>query len=817
MNAKLAAFLILAFLVLAPQFSMDASQAQPRTAPGIATASSTSLLLSTVPIAMNWSSPPIVQPSSQMLFLPNGTVFDANGNQNLTFNMGSSAASNPTSFIYNSTYVEYSYVLSHSCDVNASYTKIGFNVKQSFSGNCAHTGTYPFAFFSKLGTQPTALNSTGGTTGTVCQIVFGSIYYTWCGDAMSGATIQYVLAGSSYTVEFVITSQFWTIDPTLVQSSGSSSTCNTATCSLTLGSAVTSGDLLLVAAGDYGCYALGSISDNLSDSYTLVVSLFCAYIWYTTLGASSGLTVTVQNPYSGSGSTVSMSIYEVSEISTSNLVTATGSWTSSQVTSESTSTVTPATGSFIINELAFSTQSGTTTYTAPTGMTCLVCSVGPAYSPSAYSTSWGGGSTNAQWSTSASVKYSEVLAAFPPVVTQPIDVPTPSGSSSFSYSVSGCNVSPASATSGTTTDFTASPSCSLTVSMPAGTSTSRNVFASSQTSTTVTTCANSPCTTFNPADYFQYNVTAWYTLSDSSSPVAPDLACMIAGSLTSTALSTSSQTIWCDYGHLAGWTNPLSGSTSGEQWVAANANISSLSSAETLNLTYYDQFLLNNANSLQVARYANGTLQSATNATTLWADAYTKMTSAGSATFSLAANYSGYLYQVSRFQIFSNVTIANGSFDPSVNNLTWAVGAEAKTQTGIVTGYSIADSSASYAFVDSVSTMLGSAGTMFYQFNTPPSGGGGGGSGGVQTLTTTQNSTTTVLSQINPNGQPIPGDFFNGALALLILIFVTVGALGYYSRRSGKKPSEPFRIDYRNLQTDLSLKKLKKKSRRLRL
>ena len=159
------------------------------------------------------------------------------------------------------------------------------------------------------------------------------------------------------------------------------------------------------------------------------------------------------------------------------------------------------------------------------------------------------------------------------LVTQPILVATPTGGSPFTYTVSGCSVFPTSATSGSTaTDFTASPSCLLTVTMPAAGTSTRYVFASSASSTTVTTCSTGTCTTFSPSDYYQLQNTFKAAYPDGSPTGGAPAWCTQAGVDTSLGqLTTSGLTPWCDYGSIAyaqGYVSDATDATATQQYSA---------------------------------------------------------------------------------------------------------------------------------------------------------------------------------------------------------------------------------------------------------
>ncbi len=113
-------------------------------------------------------------------------------------------------------------------------------------------------------------------------------------------------------------------------------------------------------------------------------------------------------------------------------------------------------------------------------------------------------------------------------VTIPILIATPAGGSAFVYTVSGCSVSPTSGTSGASaTDFTATASCVLTVTMPTAGANTRYVFALSASSTTVTTCTTATCSTFQPSDYYQLHNT-WQASTNGQGPPTWDSGLSIA-------------------------------------------------------------------------------------------------------------------------------------------------------------------------------------------------------------------------------------------------------------------------------------------------
>ena len=176
------------------------------------------------------------------------------------------------------------------------------------------------------------------------------------------------------------------------------------------------------------------------------------------------------------------------------------------------------------------------------------------------------------------VVMSQVAPAYAASVTQPIIVATPSGGSAFTYTVSGCSVSPTSGTSGTSSSpFTTAASCVLMVTMPSAVHGTRYVFASSASSTTVSTCSSGTCPTFSPSDYYQLSQT--YTASSANAfPASSTVdiegtrsgtfvaaACSISTGGTTSA-SCASGSSWFDFDTPVGFTSLSTQGTSSHQF-----------------------------------------------------------------------------------------------------------------------------------------------------------------------------------------------------------------------------------------------------------
>ena len=383
-----------------------------------------------------------------------------------------------------------------------------------------------------------------------------------------------------------------TIDPTLAQSGSGSATTSVA---VAFGSAVTSGDMLIVGATVYDTTtgSTPSISDSLTDSFTLAASqtTSCAnscyeYIYYTTAKSSGSDTITFSA--GTSSATLTESIMEVSGITSTGMQTSQGSATSG--TTLSVTSYTPATNSFVFAQAIIGSGSAPSC-TAGTGYS-LIMSGGFAKSCSEYLTS-SSGSTTSQFTASASVNWLEISTSFPPAVTQPINIPTPPGASAFTYTVtpaSGCTVSPTSGISGSATDFTATPSCVLTETMPSAGSNTRETFASSSQTTAVTTCSSGTCPTFNPSDYYQIKEQFAYSILDGGTGYSAPILSFAAAGVASTYTETTTLTaVWMDQNVSWSTTNPLTGSGSSQRWVANSLTSGTPTAGSSITTPYYHQ------------------------------------------------------------------------------------------------------------------------------------------------------------------------------------------------------------------------------------
>jgi len=99
--------------------------------------------------------------------------------------------------------------------------------------------------------------------------------------------------------------------------------------------------------------------------------------------------------------------------------------------------------------------------------------------------------------------------------------------------------------------------------VPTDGSTTRYRFSGPSTTTTVPTCATSPCTGASVTVYYQYSQSVAYSINSCDSGAtcsAPNLTYTQSGSVTQSALTTTASTYWIDYGTTASVPSPYSDS-----------------------------------------------------------------------------------------------------------------------------------------------------------------------------------------------------------------------------------------------------------------
>lgn len=216
-----------------------------------------------------------------------------------------------------------------------------------------------------------------------------------------------------------------------------------------------------------------------------------------------------------------------------------------------------------------------------------------------------------------------------------------------------------------------------------------------------------------------------------------------------------------------------------------------------VNVTNYQQFNLTNSQLLSIKAYTNGTLSTSTSRN-IWVDAYTTFTSSGVVPDNFPMDYSGFVAQENSkgFQLLSNISFSGLEFNGVSNQLSWLSSGPSHSKISIISGYTVASSSSPIIPSGNLADMNQSSTQLYINLNPPGSTGGESSSGGsivVSVTTRTGNATTTetVVSQINPNGQPIPQTSFDSALGIIVLLFLVVGAAGYYSRKHQREANHP--------------------------
>ena len=160
--------------------------------------------------------------------------------------------------------------------------------------------------------------------------------------------------------------------PALVQKNYASN-CNSSSCGVAFSSSVTQGNMLVFALGWHGVSPPSTPTDTLGDAFTLGVSnsvtvsstTYYSYVWYGTALSSGTDTITASF---GSTVTGSVSIYALSGVTASGLLTSTGSSSGGSNTA-TVSSFTPTSNSFVIGNTE--TNSGSTTFSNGGGYTLV--------------------------------------------------------------------------------------------------------------------------------------------------------------------------------------------------------------------------------------------------------------------------------------------------------------------------------------------------------------------------------------------------------------------------------------------------------------
>ena len=234
-------------------------------------------------------------------------------------------------------------------------------------------------------------------------------------------------------------------------------------------------------------------------------------------------------------------------------------------------------------------------------------------------------------------------------VTQPITLTvSPSGQATGTFTLSGCGVSPTTHSGSGQTSYTATPSCTITITVPTDAADTRLRF-SGGTTTTVGTCGSGTCTDSSITYYSQQRLSVRYTVTGGGSPTAPALTRTVLGASGTTTLTTTATDLWVDAGTSWSSTNPLTGSTSTVRWVASTGASGTTSAALSVNPNYQRQYLLTNSQALSVTRTNNGT--SATVTSNTFVDASTDITVAATYSRTWTVTAARWIYDITAASI----------------------------------------------------------------------------------------------------------------------------------------------------------------------
>lgn len=512
---------------------------------------------------------------------------------------------------------------------------------------------------------------------------------------------------------------------------------------ISFGSNVNSGEALVVYIALAGGSASTSfaVTDSLSSSYTVVGTLcvssvgngeYCSAAAWATATSSGAYTVTVTETGSASGHLYVDAQDWIGMPAPYAVSTSTGYCNSGTQNCPTSMSVSPSLSypgsAYIVGSIATGTYIACT-FTAGGSFT-MINQYCPGGSYNGYGDQYSA-SVSSPTGAPMSVSYTgfawvETALVIYQLVTQPILVATPSGGSAFTYTVSGCSVSPTSGTSGATaTNFVATPNCVLTVTMPTAGANTRYVLSSSASSATVTTCATGTCSTFSPPDYYQLSetfqatanaqttfdgtglsVSAWATVAG----VVSTSVCAIspAGGVASATCSG-----WLDYNSGAAFPTLMSGAGSNTQWKCATCLAAAQTTGgNTLNVNYYKQVL----NTFQATTNGQGppawdsSLSIAVTGTELGISGSTACTLAPSAGTTTAASCSVYTD-------YGAAATAASSASGSGSNIRWVVSG---TYSWTLTSGGNTNAAAYYKQLQNTYTMVPASPTSWDQAYSEP-------------------------------------------------------------------------------------------------
>ena len=328
--------------------------------------------------------------------------------------------------------------------------------------------------------------------------------------------------GSVYAVNYIRSSPL----SVRVSQTGTSS-CAGSTCTVTLTTTVKAGDILAVFVPGYSANAgwqATSVKDSLGNTFTS----YKGVAWPTSSEYYSDNMFYSLVTFPGSSDIVTITFSSAATVALPVVldVTGTGLAVSAGATAACTTSCgiivatasTPVSGTYLAAAEALVDNGGT--LSASDGWNYI--NTAEYYASAEYNTNVGSVSTTfpfspsgipSSWGDAGMI----ITASQPPTqVTVPISLTAQeAGAPTATFALSGCSVTPTSiAGDGGIHDVLANPSCSITVTAPTSTASTRYLFAGSASSTTVSTCAAGTCSEQAVAYYYELDNT--YTASPGS-------------------------------------------------------------------------------------------------------------------------------------------------------------------------------------------------------------------------------------------------------------------------------------------------------------
>lgn len=516
-------------------------------------------------------------------------VLDIAGTSNqCTYAQSSSLTSNSTTFDYYFSGAFSGYCGSFGGSVSSSFNVyvdnksstdtidkevyVSGQVAISGTGNVSDSLIMPLKLPASFSVYSQSVNTTSASFSWADMSSFNPVYNSSANALSVGSSY----CNGSCTLTF-------SYDPTLVQHN-SNTASNSASLSVSYASRVTSGDLLVVGITfDSSTDTITSVTDNISSVWTKAVSQVSSTdaatsaIYYAIAASSNPDKVNID--FSASVASSGALLYEVSGPSLLE-GTGTGICNSSCSTSMSTSSISYSSSYFL---LAVGNDGFSTCCTVGTGFTLLNSgntiiteyALSGVSSPSTF--------PMAHTGTSA---WNEISAAFVQTITQPITLSLGSGGTSGTFALSGCSVSPTTiASDGTQHSFTASPSCSITLTVPADTKDSRYRFAGQTSTVSIPTCSSGTCSNFAVTAYFEENYTLAYSVGKSNPPGFSNLTSTSGGSNYKVSLTKSNSTYWVDYNQIWSINEQFFGNTH-EQYNSTQTLSGTVTAAKNLTIVY---------------------------------------------------------------------------------------------------------------------------------------------------------------------------------------------------------------------------------------